>query len=753
MDFITTEKYKIFDALNQKPLIPLKTYPLNQANIKRYIEASAPELREVLNKIFKNTKHISYKTFKFILNNNFKEFLHYCNVNNITSVILFLDNINFNKITSKSNFWVAQHFYQYIKNKNINLNIKIIYNYTDIQYLDNNELILIIDDCAYSGSQLSDILSKKFNFPNKKFRIYLIITFISEAAIKLITKSIHKNTLILSKNKIIIYPISHYLTPKDYKFYPTKYLIYFDHKLADEVSIITSIYNGIVIDNIKYLKGVYQQNPVIIPIISNCEHIITKDKINLFSPLCPPSPYKHNSSDGTINENIFKKFSSLSTSSTLKLNVKSSPLLKKTPIRNLSDPQKKNIRKKNPKNKINFEKPEEQTVNNQKYKNKLYEKFKANFIKKPLYIPITTYPLDKNAITTYINASDPTIAPILTKIFDNTLHISYNTFNDKLNECFTEFISYCVSNNITNVMLFISLNDYPNYWIAQHFMRFIYLHKITSINFITINNIYDIDNKYLIVLFTDCIYMPISVNFILYNLNKITANTAFYILCPYISKYAKNIIDTTFAIDGKKSLTYSTFTEIQSIKIILTQEEMLALHSFFQHDFATRFLIYFDHCMHITDSCYNIYQGYINNNSNNRISLILNCSKNNCPPNIFYINDKNYKSNFIINKKQPKKKNETVKKCPEGKILNPKTNRCIKIKKSKETNETNKTLNTQIKKECPEGKILNPNTNRCIKIKKSKETNETNKTLNTQIKKECPEGKILNPNTNRCIKI
>ena len=118
--------------------------------------------------------------------------------------------------------------------------------------------------------------------------------------------------------------------------------------------------------------------------------------------------------------------------------------------------------------------------------------------------------------------------------------------------------------------------------------------------------------------------------------------------------------------------------------------------------------------MHITDSCYNIYQGYINNNSNNRISLILNCSKNNCPPNIFYINDKNYKSNFIINKKQPKNKNETVKKCPEGKILNTNTNRCIKIKKS---NETNKTLNTQIKKECPEGKILNPNTNRCIKIK------------------------------------
>jgi serine/threonine protein kinase len=60
--------------------------------------------------------------------------------------------------------------------------------------------------------------------------------------------------------------------------------------------------------------------------------------------------------------------------------------------------------------------------------------------------------------------------------------------------------------------------------------------------------------------------------------------------------------------------------------------------------------------------------------------------------------------------------------CPEGKILNPITNRCIK----------NKTV-----KICPDGKVLNPKTNRCIK----------NKTA-----KICPPGKVLNPKTNRCIK-
>ena len=50
-----------------------------------------------------------------------------------------------------------------------------------------------------------------------------------------------------------------------------------------------------------------------------------------------------------------------------------------------------------------------------------------------------------------------------------------------------------------------------------------------------------------------------------------------------------------------------------------------------------------------------------------------------------------------------------MKQCPDGKILNIKTNRCIKIK--------------EIKK-CPDGKILNTKTNRCIKIKNDNKINK-----------------------------
>jgi hypothetical protein len=51
---------------------------------------------------------------------------------------------------------------------------------------------------------------------------------------------------------------------------------------------------------------------------------------------------------------------------------------------------------------------------------------------------------------------------------------------------------------------------------------------------------------------------------------------------------------------------------------------------------------------------------------------------------------------------------KSPKKCPDGKVLNPKTNRCILIRLPKPP------------KKCPDGKVLNPKTGRCILIKNAK---------------------------------
>ena len=83
-------------------------------------------------------------------------------------------------------------------------------------------------------------------------------------------------------------------------------------------------------------------------------------------------------------------------------------------------------------------------------------------------------------------------------------------------------------------------------------------------------------------------------------------------------------------------------------------------------------------------------------------------------------------------------------------MLNPKTNRCIKVKPENPIRQVLKAKKEaleqelrNITKECPPGKVLNPNTGRCVKIKPVK----------TITKKECPLGKVINPKTGRCVKI
>jgi len=107
-----------------------------------------------------------------------------------------------------------------------------------------------------------------------------------------------------------------------------------------------------------------------------------------------------------------------------------------------------------------------------------------------------------------------------------------------------------------------------------------------------------------------------------------------------------------------------------------------------------------------------------------------------------------------INKlpKTPLSKPEKI--CPEGTVLNPKTNRCNKIKgdKPKVKDKSNKKIDKpKIAKICPEGTVLNPKTNRCNKIKGDKPKVKDNKVA--KVPKICPEGTVLNPKTNRCNKI
>ena len=92
--------------------------------------------------------------------------------------------------------------------------------------------------------------------------------------------------------------------------------------------------------------------------------------------------------------------------------------------------------------------------------------------------------------------------------------------------------------------------------------------------------------------------------------------------------------------------------------------------------------------------------------------------------------------------------------CPEGKIRNPKTGRCIKARTKTQKNTLKNQANKAPKdKPCPPGKERNPKTGRCRKIAR-----KTAKVVKVQSKpksppaKDCGPGRVLNPKTRRCNK-
>jgi len=74
-----------------------------------------------------------------------------------------------------------------------------------------------------------------------------------------------------------------------------------------------------------------------------------------------------------------------------------------------------------------------------------------------------------------------------------------------------------------------------------------------------------------------------------------------------------------------------------------------------------------------------------------------------------------HRSKSPIKPKTAKAKAVVKKSCPEGKVRNPETGRCILIKNAKIAK-----AKVVVKKSCPEGKVRNPETGRCILIKNAK---------------------------------
>ena len=325
-------------------------------------------IKNDLQDFFKHSLHISYTKFKFVLEQNFKELFQYCKINNIKKINILLNTPLLNSYEyekymktykEKSQIWMLQHLYLYMKNKKIN-DIEIYPNLNLDEEMDNNSFVLVLDDASYTGLQLMGYISSSFsNVKDINVKYYVLVPYISKQAIENIieggfnhryvamiglTKTPNetpndKHKCIISKNLQIMKTLDDCLSKqqiinlfkwylkedylngnfdKIYNSYCKRYPIYFDHKLADRVSSLPYLYSGILPvlgnrlvsinkyyvndDDDEYydMEGyLYHHN-----FIENCDDT---NKIVPLNPLCPYPPYKDRTSQKKSISSFSKK--------------------------------------------------------------------------------------------------------------------------------------------------------------------------------------------------------------------------------------------------------------------------------------------------------------------------------------------------------------------------------------------------------------------------------------------------------------
>jgi len=294
-------------------------YPLDHSfdkeAVKKFIEASDVSVRDIVKKIIDNTDHISFEKFLMRLNSIIKELLDIVEKDKKTVVYCFLGE-SLVKVKNKSNYWIYIYVLNYIEKKtNGKVNVKLIDNIDLIQ--EDNAKIILIDDCVYSGSQLRNtIMEIKFN-STFTFNFYMLIPYMSKIGIDVIkngykfNKNLNNSKFIFFKNMYMIKSVNDVLSvPEIYKInfyysslvtFNNKFMIYFDHKLADTISTITPFYLGIVPCNENYNLDLHKNKLLsippyllhkykIIPIIKNCDYYT--NNMNFMNADCPAPPYK-----------------------------------------------------------------------------------------------------------------------------------------------------------------------------------------------------------------------------------------------------------------------------------------------------------------------------------------------------------------------------------------------------------------------------------------------------------------------------
>lgn len=280
------QRFDEFYEENKSKLPTIKSYPLDYANIDKWINMQQDDCSRTWALLFKKyARHVSFAEFFGKMNKIIADLVLHIESNRYDNIVLYFINDD----VKKSGVWLALLLYQSIRNYITRVEISTGF----VDTVTTKTLLLYLDDMSFSGSQIYDELLKSLS--NRKgvdnVEVYMAMPFFTEKAFKKIATS--------SKKIKYIIPDSHEIIPlfqdqvKSDSVYRDKYddyskcpfpindnlpIIYFDHKLADSVSTYPSLF---LMGRMKRFDGNR------ISLIQNCDPSSYNE---IYS--CPPPTYK-----------------------------------------------------------------------------------------------------------------------------------------------------------------------------------------------------------------------------------------------------------------------------------------------------------------------------------------------------------------------------------------------------------------------------------------------------------------------------
>lgn len=231
---------------NKNDIINPKSYPINYKNLRIWCSNQEDKCSKLFAlKFSKLFKHIGFKKFFDDLVVMAYDFIISTDYKNDTKNILYIGNMS-----DKSNIWVSLLIWPYIRSSIS----KVIYGETELKKfnlvnLNKDYRLLYPDDMSYTGGQIYEFHKRVFSSIKKKDMVLLIPYITNSAILKL-----HDLPIKLLDTITIIPTFAEYFGDNDQKcldefvkqyksdyalfgFTKDKACVYFDHKVADDISV------------------------------------------------------------------------------------------------------------------------------------------------------------------------------------------------------------------------------------------------------------------------------------------------------------------------------------------------------------------------------------------------------------------------------------------------------------------------------------------------------------------------------------